>query len=164
MKSRLHIALKLERVLDVLMAAALAVMVTIISYQVFGRYVLGKAPSWTEELTRFLLIWMTMLGSAASLRHGGHITVTFLVEMLNPLWQAVFLIARDVFLVAVSGLFMVFGTKFAMLNGAQESAALEIPMMIPYAALPVCGLLILLLVGITRWARSPINVAQGEFI
>ena len=164
MKARLSLALKLERLLDVLMAVALAVMVTTISYQVFGRYVLGKAPSWTEELTRFLLIWMTMLGSAASLRHGGHITVTFLVEMLNPFWQAIFLIIRDVFLVAAAGIFMYFGTRFAMLNGAQESAALEIQMMIPYAALPVCGLLILLLVGITRWARSPINVAQGEFI
>ena len=164
MKARLSLSLKLERLLDVLMAVALAVMVTTISYQVFGRYVLGKAPSWTEELTRVLLIWMTMLGSAASLRHGGHITVTFLVEMLNPLWQAVFLIIRDVFLVAVSGIFMCFGLKFAMLNGAQESAALEIPMMLPYAALPACGLLILLIVGITRWARSPIDVAQGEFI
>ena len=164
MKARLSLSLKLERLLDVLMAVALAVMVTTISYQVFGRYVIGKAPSWTEELTRFLLIWMTMLGSAASLRHGGHITVTFLVEMLNPFWQAIFLIIRDVFLVAAAGIFMYFGTRFAMLNGAQESAALEIQMMIPYAALPVCGLLILLLVGITRWARSPINVAQGEFI
>jgi len=164
MKSRLALALKLERLLDALMAVALAVMVTTISYQVFGRYVLGKAPSWTEELTRFLLIWMTMLGSAASLRHGGHITVTFLVDLLNPLWQAVFLIIRDVFLVAVSGIFMYFGLKFALLNGAQESAALEIPMMIPYAALPVCGCLILLIVGVTRWARSPIDVAQGEFI
>jgi TRAP-type transport system small permease protein len=164
MKARLALALKLERLLDALMAVALTVMVTTISYQVFGRYVLGKAPSWTEELTRFLLIWMTMLGSAASLRHGGHITVTFLVEMLSPYWQAVFLVIRDVFLVAVAGIFMYFGTKFAMLNGAQESAALEIPMLIPYAALPVCGFLILLLVGVTRWARSPINVAQGEFI
>jgi TRAP-type transport system small permease protein len=164
MKSRLAFALKLERLMDAMMAVALAIMVTTISYQVFGRYVLGKAPAWTEELTRFLLIWMTMLGSAASLRHGGHITVTFLVEMLNPFWQAIFLIIRDVFLVAVSGIFMYFGLKFAMLNGAQESAALEIPMMIPYAALPACGFLILLIVGVTRWARSPIDVAQGEFI
>ena len=164
MKARLGLALKLERLLDALMAAALAVMVATISYQVFGRYALGKAPSWTEELTRFLLIWMTMLGSAASLRHGGHITVTFLIERLNPLWQAAFLIARDVFLVGVSGIFMFFGLKFALLNGAQESAALEIPMLIPYAALPVCGLLILAIVGVTRWARSPIDVAQGEFI
>lgn len=164
MQSRLALAQKLERILDVLMALALAVMVTTISYQVFGRYVLGKAPSWTEELTRFLLVWMTMLGSAAALRHGGHITVTFLVEMLNPFWQGVFLVIRDVFLVAAAGIFVFFGTKFANLNGAQESAALEIPMMIPYAALPACGFLILLIVGLTRWARSPINVAQGEFI
>jgi len=164
MKARLGLALKLERLLDALMAAALTVMVATISYQVFGRYVLGRAPSWTEELTRFLLVWMTMLGSAASLRHGGHITVTFLVERLNPFWQAVCLVIRDVFLVAAAGIFMYFGTKFAMLNGAQESAALEIPMMLPYAALPACGVLILLIVGITRWARSPIDVAQGEFI
>jgi len=164
MKARLGLALKLERLLDALMAAALTVMVATISYQVFGRYVLGRAPSWTEELTRFLLIWLTMLGSAASLRHGGHITVIFFVERLNPFWQAVCLIIRDVFLVAVSGIFMYFGLRFAMLNGAQESAALEIPMVIPYAALPTCGLLILLIVGITRWARSPIDVAQGEFI
>jgi hypothetical protein len=31
-------------------------------YQVFGRYVIGRAPAWTEEVARMLVLWMTMLG------------------------------------------------------------------------------------------------------
>ena len=157
-----RLAARLERLLDVLMAVALVLMLCSMLYQVFGRYVLDHAPSWSEELSRYLMVWMTMLGSAAVLRSGGHITVTTLTDSLRPTALAVVLALRDAALVATTGVLAWWGVLFAELNGVQESAAMEIPMSIPYAALPGGALLILLLVVLSRLAGRPIQASAGE--
>ena len=156
------LAARLERLLDVLMAVALVVMLCSMLYQVFGRYVLDHAPSWSEELSRYLMVWTTMLGSAAVLRSGGHISVTTLTDSLPPSALAVVLALRDLALVATSGVLVWWGIQFSELNGVQESAAMEIPMSIPYAALPVGALLILFVVVLSRLAGRPIRASAGE--
>jgi len=151
----------LERAIDVLTGAAVAVMVATISYQVFGRYVLDYTPSWSEELARYLMVWLTMLGAVAVLRSGGHIAVTTLIDMLSPTARRATLAVRDVALVCTCGILAWWGIGFARLNATQESAAMEIPMSIPYAALPVGATLIVLLVLLARLAGSPAAV-HGE--
>jgi TRAP-type C4-dicarboxylate transport system permease small subunit len=151
----------LERTLDVLCAAAVTAMAAAMFYQVFGRYVLSHAPSWSEELARYLMVWLTMLGSAAVLRAGGHITVTTLTDALPPALQRVVLAVRDAALVSACGVLAWWGTGYAVLNGAQESAGMEIPMSIPYAALPVGAALIAVLVLLARFAGAP-AVIHGE--
>jgi len=151
----------LERTLDVLTGAAVAVMVVALSYQVFGRYVLGHTPSWSEELARYLMVWLTMLGSAAALRSGGHIAVTTLTDALPPNARRVALVVRDVALVCTCGILAWWGLGFARLNATQESAGMEIPMSIPYAALPVGAVLIALLVLLARLAGAPAAI-HGE--
>jgi TRAP-type transport system small permease protein len=151
----------LERMLDVLSGTAVAVMAGAMFYQVFGRYVLSHAPSWSEELARYLMVWLTMLGSAAVVRAGGHITVTTLTDALPPALQRVVLAVRDAALVSTCGVLAWWGTGYAALNGAQESAGMEIPMSIPYAALPVGAALIVVLVLLARFAGAP-AVMHGE--
>lgn len=151
----------LERTIDVLTGAAVAVMVVAISYQVFGRYVLDRSPSWSEELSRYLMVWLTMLGAAAAVRGGGHIAVTTLIDMLSPPARRAALALRDVALVGTCGVLTWWGIGFAQLNHTQESAAMDIPMSIPYAALPVGAALITLLVLLARLAGSPAAV-HGE--
>jgi len=145
----------IERLLDGLLGCAIFVMAVSMSWQVIGRYVFGRAPGWSEELCRFLMLWVAMLGSAAVLRRGGHLTVTALLDALPPTWQAVLLALRDALMVAACGLLAWQGWLFAELNGAQDSAAMEIPMTWPYAALPVGGALIVLLVVLARVLRAP---------
>lgn len=151
----------LERTIDVLTGAAVAVMVVAISYQVFGRYVLDRSPSWSEELSRYLMVWLTMLGAAAAVRSGGHIAVTTLIDMLSPRGRSVALALRDVALVCTCGILVWWGFGFAAQNAAQESAAMDIPMSIPYAALPVGAALIALLVLLARLAGTP-AAAHGD--
>jgi TRAP-type transport system small permease protein len=155
-------AAAVERAIDVLIAIALAVMVVTMVHQVFGRYVLGRAPSWSEELARFLMVWLTMLGSAAVLRSGSHIAVTVLTDALPPPLLRAALALRDAIVVAVCGVLVWWGVDFARLNGAQESAALEIPMTIPYAALPLGMALIVALVIAARLAGEPFPAVPGE--
>jgi TRAP-type C4-dicarboxylate transport system permease small subunit len=157
-----RLAAVLEHLLDGLTVVALVVMVCAMSYQVFGRYVLGHAPSWSEELARYLMVWMTMLGSAAVLRSSGHIAVTTVTDRLPPVALAVVLALRDAAMVATSGVLAWWGIQFARLNGAQQSAAMEIPMSVPYAALPVGAMLIILLVLLTRLSGRTFEAGAGE--
>jgi TRAP-type C4-dicarboxylate transport system permease small subunit len=157
-----RLATMLERLLDGLIGVALVVMVCAMAYQVFGRYVLGHAPSWSEELARYLMVWMTMLGSAAVLRSSGHISVTTVTDRLPPAALAVVLALRDAALVATSGVLAWWGVLFAGLNAAQQSAAMEIPMTVPYAALPVGATLIILLVVLTRLSGRTFDAGAGE--
>jgi TRAP-type C4-dicarboxylate transport system permease small subunit len=152
----------LERLLDGVLAVALAVMLFSTLYQVFGRYVLNHAPGWSEELARYLMVWMTMLGSAGVLRSGGHIAVTTLTDRLGRRALAWVLAVRDAALVATSGVLAWWGIQFSEMNGVQESAAMEIPMSIPYAALPAGAVLIVLIVVLARLGGRPIPAAAGE--
>ena len=65
-------------------------------------------------------------------------------------------------MVATCGGLVWWGIEFARLNGAQESAALEIPMTIPYAALPAGMALIVLMVLAARLAGEPFPAIPGE--
>jgi len=151
----------LERLLDSLLGMAIFVMAVSMAWQVIGRYLFGRAPGWSEELCRFLMLWVTMLGSASVLRCGGHLTVTTLLDALPVPARAVALAVRDTLMVAACGVMAWQGWLFAELNGAQDSAALEIPMTWPYAAVAVGSALILVMVMAARWLGSPFQL-QSE--
>lgn len=157
------VARGIERTLDALLGCAIAVMVGSMIWQVIGRYLFHKAPGWTEELARFTMLWVAMLGSAAALRSGGHLAVTAFVDTLGPRALAVVLALRDAVMVAAAGLLAWQGFLFAQLNGAQESAAMEIPMSLPYAAMPVGGALIIVMVLLSRLLGAPFATqSSGE--
>lgn len=151
----------IERTLDGLLGSAVAVMVGSMIWQVIGRYVFNKAPGWSEELARFTMLWLTMLGSAAALRSGGHLSVTALADALGPRGLALLLAFRDAVMVSAVGLLAWQGLLFAQLNGAQESAAMEIPMTVPYAALPAGALLIVVMVVLSRLLGAPFATQSG---
>jgi TRAP-type C4-dicarboxylate transport system permease small subunit len=151
----------IERVLDAALAAMLLLLILTICYQVFGRYVLNHAPRWSEELARFLMVWITLVGSAAVLRQNGHITVSVLVEALPPRARAVLLAVRDVAVLVTVYVFVAYGLDFALLFGRQLSPAFEVPMTVPYAAMPIGGVLIGLMVVLARLTKSP--YARGDF-
>lgn len=159
-----RLAQGIERLLDALLAIMLFIMVAAISYQIFGRYVLGHAPSWGEELARYLMVYVTMLGSAAELRKGGHITVTTMTDRLGPKGLRILLAVRDVAVVATCGLLINAGIGLATMMHRQSSPAFEIPMSIPYAAQPLGFALILILVVVARLAGQPARVFGGEAI
>ena len=153
---------RLERGIDVLLAIILAVMTVTVFYQVFGRYVIGRAPAWSEELARFLLLALTLLGTVSALRSGSHISVTMLFDGASPRTLHVLFWLRDLALSAVLVLMVWQGTLFADINGVQASPAFEFPMAIPYASLPVCAALMLLQLVLARLSGRPAPVSSGE--
>lgn len=154
----------LERVLDGVLAAMLLIMTVAICYQVFGRYVLDRSPSWSEELARYLMVWVSLIGTAAVLRSSGHITVTVLTDRLPRAWLQAVLVLRDVAVLGVVFVLAWYGVLFAQLNHGQESAAFEMPMSLPYAAIPVGAVLTGVALVLSRLTRSPYGGEAGDII
>lgn len=121
-----------------------AAMSVIVFLQVFFRFVIYVPFPWSEESARYLMIWMGMVGAATAMRHGRHIGVTILIERLPP--KASRLLAPFVALLMVGFLAVMAkeGFRLAVKNMAQHSPAMDLPMLIPYLAIPVGGALMIL--------------------
>lgn len=160
----LRLAAILERVLDAILAAMVAAMVAIVVWQVFARYALHRAPGWSEELARYLIVWITTLGAAAVLRSGGHISVSWFVTRLHGRRRAVLLGLRDVAFAAILLVLVVSGLDYAEVNAVQQSAALEVPMNLVQMCLPLGAALTLLMLALSRLAGEAWMPAEADML
>lgn len=128
-----------------------AVMVALVVANVFCRYVLNFSLVWAEEVSQYLMVWVAFLGAGLALRQGRHVAVEMLQDCLPDgarrglRWGL--LAAMLAFLLATT----VLGAMFAWFARDMETPVLNIPMAIPYAAVPVgAALLAIHLVLIAR--------------
>ncbi|GAB5471121.1 MAG: TRAP transporter small permease [Rhodospirillales bacterium] len=147
-------ATAIEGVLRVVLVAILVTMVLSICLQVTGRYLFGFAPAWTEEVARFSIAWITMLGSALVLRRNGHIAVTIVTAWLPRRLAAAVALLRDGLIVMMAGALAIYGYSYAVLGGRRASPALEIPMYYPFLAIPLGAVLIVTLLLLKRAAAA----------
>lgn len=159
-----HLASMIERVLDTILGLMLLVMALSVAWQVFGRYVLHHAPDWSEEVARFLVVWITMLGAAAVLRSGGHITITALLDRLPDRWARAVILLRDLMMVGCCAVLIWTGWSFSSIMGYQESPALEISMSLVYDSLWIGSALVLLMLCLVRLGRHGDWTGSGEDI
>ena len=113
------------------------IMTGIIFAQVVLRYVFQSPFSWAEELARYLLIWITCLGSAYAIRDGMHISISFLRSKLKDSAQTVVTV---VIYALTLGFFICCikeGLLFSLAQWTQRSTAMQIPMTLPYIAIPL---------------------------
>lgn len=137
----------LTRGLEGFIVATMALLVVAVVWGVFTRYALGEQAKWTEELARFLLVWVSLLGGAYAFGSKAHLGVDFFVERLHP-------DARRWTAVAVHGVVLFFAGAILLFGGGQvvrEALALEQTtpalgwkMGYVYLALPVSGFFVAL--------------------
>jgi len=119
-------------------------MTLLILLQVFFRFVIYVPFPWSEECARYLMIWMGMLGSVIALQQGRHIGVTFFMEKLSPGLQKPARGLTQTGMILFLGILCWQGILFSLFNADQISPALEIPMIIPFGAIPVGALMMIL--------------------
>ena len=126
-----------------------AVMTLVVFLQVVYRYVLAQPLHWSEELARYLFIWLSILGATLGLQKRGHFGLDFFYRMLPVqkkqfLQLLIHLLAGCVILVI-----LIQGVKLVQATALQKSPAMEISMSWAYACLPVgAGLMVIHLVVI----------------
>ncbi|MDR2502854.1 MAG: TRAP transporter small permease [Deltaproteobacteria bacterium] len=102
------------------------------------------ALSWSEELTRYLMVWATFLGAGCVYRRSGHISVT----VIRALFPAPCRKAMEICCHLLCGAFflaaVIYGIDYMGMQSRQLSAALRIPMSWVYLAIPTgCGIMAL---------------------
>lgn len=119
-----------------LMIAALAVMAVIVLANVLTRYLTNYSIPWSEELARYLMIWLTFLGIGPVFRLGGHVAIDTLQDSLRAsMARAVRLLivaAVAVFCAVVA----YFGSAYVGRTWMQATAVMEIPFALVAAAVP----------------------------
>ncbi len=132
----------LSRILMVLMA----VSVFNVLWQVFTRFIMKHPSSYTEELARFLLIWVGMLGAGWASGQKMHLAIDYFTMKLKPHVQRYvgLFIQSMVFLFAFS-VMVVGGIRLVMitLELNQTSAALQVKLGYVYTVLPISGIIIM---------------------
>ncbi|WP_198666171.1 TRAP transporter small permease [Tropicimonas sp. IMCC34043] len=123
-----------------LLFAGMAALIVSITLQVVTR-VFFTAFGWTEEVARFLLVWLTFLGSVYAWHEHRHIAVTVLVERLpDAARRAATIVALVLALAFLLSLAWV-GYEYMSIQSFQKSAAMRLPMSYVYAIIPVSALL-----------------------
>ncbi|MGI6034472.1 MAG: TRAP transporter small permease [Limnochordia bacterium] len=146
--SRLQSAIKrigddVERILRVLLIGLMAVMTSIVFYEVVARYVFNAPTRWSEEMARYLLIWLALSGLGLAIRKKQHIRVDFLLNYLPEWLNVLAAIFRAVSVLLYAVVLLVAGYEFAVMNKTQLSPAMGVPMYYVYLAVPVGATLII---------------------
>src|SRR4029079_18411985 len=126
-----------HQLLTWLMAAMVGILIIPVTLQIVSRYT-ALIPSWiwTEELSRFLFIWMIMLGSMIAVREGTHFVVDVLPPM-PPRPHAAIQLVADLGVLVFAGIFTGYGIEFVKFGWNQTSELADLPMPFIFMAWPV---------------------------
>jgi len=136
---------KIDRFLGWTLVVIMSLMVVNVLWQVFSRFVLGDPSSYTEELARYLMIWIGVLGAAYVSGKNKHVAIDYFSTKFSEKNQ----IKVKVF---VKWLIMIFSFFTFVIGGfrlvyityvlEQLSPALQIPLAFVYLVIPISGVLI----------------------
>ena len=128
------------RLLNVLLGASVGILVVPVTIQMISRNT-GLIPAWiwTEEMARFLFIWMVMLGAMIGVRDASHFECDVWPE-LGARANAMLRIVSTVFVLVFALVFVWYGIKFVQFGWNQSSELAEMPMTWIFIAWPLTGL------------------------
>lgn len=136
---------KLDKVIATMLVILMALMVLNVTWQVTSRYVFQNPSSFTDELSRYMLIWVGMLGAAYVAGKNEHLAIDIILTSLKEKLQKKVLILVSVLIMAFALTVMVIGGSnlvYITFILAQKSAALQIPLAYVYGIIPFSGILV----------------------
>lgn len=139
---------RLERILVGLNAAVviacLAGMVAVVGANVALRFTTNHSLPWSDEVARYLMIWMTFLGAGLALRIGGHVAITNLHDVLSTRAQRLLRAGIVAGLLFFFGYMVMVGWDYMQRAQYQMTPALRLSFRYVYAAMPVGFTLLIL--------------------
>ena len=129
-----------SRLLNWLLVFSVAVLIVPVSLQIFSRYTqLIPSYIWTEEMARFLFVWMVMIGATVGVREGSHFDVD-IWPTLSARANALLQIVSGVFILMLAAVFLWAGWEFTRFAWNRVSELADLPLWMIHIAWPVAGL------------------------
>jgi TRAP-type C4-dicarboxylate transport system permease small subunit len=135
------------RLLSWLLVGSVAVLIVPVTLQIVSRYTaLIPAYIWTEEMARFLFVWMIMIGAMVGVREGTHFEVD-VWPRLQPRGAALLKLVSSFFMLLFALVFVWWGIEFTRFAWNRLSELAELPLWLIHVAWPLTGFTWLLFQG-----------------
>ncbi|WP_299320652.1 TRAP transporter small permease [uncultured Maribacter sp.] len=137
---------KIDSVLGKTLVLIMSVMVINVLWQVFTRYVTGNPSSFTDELARYLMIWIGVLGAAYVSGRNLHVAIDILpLRQSKKTQKKLKIIVTILIILFVFFAFVIGGSRLVYISYVlgQQSPALQLPLAVVYLIIPISGLLIM---------------------
>jgi len=153
---------------EIFLIGTMAVMVILIFGQVLGRYVLGSSLSWTEEVSRYVHVFQVWIGAGYAVKLREHIKIESFVDLFKGTIRKVIDIIALIIWFGLALFLAYFGTMLVLdsFNSSQVSPAVQVPIWIPYMAVPLGGLsmcirLVQQIIDIIKFDEDEINEVKN---
>lgn len=140
---------RIAKFLLVVMGAAMSVIILL---QVLFRFSIKIPFPWSEELARYLMVWIGMMGASIAMEEGRHVGVEILITRFRGRVQ---IVVRGMALIGILGflgLLVREGIELILQISQQRSPAMSIPMVFPYSAIPL-GAFFMIVQGLRAFFR-----------
>jgi TRAP-type C4-dicarboxylate transport system permease small subunit len=127
-----------------LIIAIVAALAVILISAVFYRYALNNAIAWSEEGSKYLMVWLTFLGAPIALRHAAHINIDLLIKLFPPRGRQGFYLVIHLIIIATMGILFWKGAEFAQMGARQVASSFNFSMVWMYVAVPIGSALVCL--------------------
>ncbi len=139
------------RFLEVLLVVTVVGIILPVTMQIFARFVeFIPRYIWTEELARFLLVWMIMIGAMLGIREATHFNVD-LFNNLRGRAKAAMDILSSLFVLGFAYVFIVYGWEFTDTAWFRISELAELPLWTIHIAWPIAGVTWVIFAGERVW-------------
>ena len=146
-----HLWVALKHPLETAMCTLMVSLVIIIFAQVVTRYVLHVSLSWSEELARYLMLWLAMLSAAYGFKIKSHFALLFIVDKIPTKLRKITSAIGSVLVCALLCIFIVKSVEITYSVRNQVGPATGLSKSVPYASAIFGGVLMLYYVALNGW-------------
>lgn len=131
----------LDRIVETTSIFIFAVMVILVAFQVFTRYVLNNPSAFTDTLTRYLFVWLVLITATYAFGKREHMCITFVKDKLpGRQIHQINLLIEGINLLFSAAIMVYGGIRISSMQMVQLDSVLKIPMGVIYLIIPVSGL------------------------
>ena len=137
---------QIDKIIATSLVLLMGLMVVNVTWQVLSRYIFQSPSSFTDELSRYMLIWLGMLGAAYVAGQNQHLAIDIVLRKLEGLAKIRLQIIINVLVIIFAVIAMVLGGSnlvYITYMLGQKSATLQIPLAYVYGIIPFSGLLVI---------------------
>ena len=141
----------------------LIALMLVVTYEVVARYVFNRPTIWAYEVSQFLLLLVSALGGAFTLKVGGHVNVDIVFGRLAPKTRAIISLITSllVFLFLSVLLWQSWDLFFTSFGDREHSSSLFAPPIYPVKLVMVVGVFLILLQAIARFFKYLLSFMTG---
>ena len=134
---------------DICLVVMFALMVIFIFLQIIMRFVVGHSLVWSEELGKFIFVWLSWLGISIGERRNEHIKITLVTDRLSPKWQKVFEIVAYLILLGILAVIIYYAIILVAFQWKVKYAGIKISTSWGYLSLVLgCGFMALRVIAV----------------